>query len=139
MKYILLFTLILIAGCDTLHGLRLPVKPAYEGGWECVYNNIASINLRAEPGNENQLSISSNESGKYLFSVMPNYRNQMELYFMQMHAAPSCEETNASLIEMKEFLQLMEKYCGYTPLSYENTMECSSNKSMQPTANASAD
>ncbi|SEQ73401.1 hypothetical protein SAMN03080615_02532 [Amphritea atlantica] len=58
---------------------------------------------------------------------------------MQMHAAPSCEETNASLIEMKEFLQLMEKYCGYTPLSYETTMECSSNKSMQPTANASAD
>jgi len=139
MKYILLSTLILIVGCDTIHGLRLPVKPAYEDGWECVYNNIASINLRAEPKNENQLSISSNESGKYLFSVMPKYGNQMELYFMQMHAAPSCEETNASLIEMKEFLQLMEKYCGYTPSSYETTMECSSNKSMQPTANASAD
>lgn len=139
MKYILLFTLILIAGCDTLHGLRLPVKPAYEGSWDCVYDNIASINLKAEPRNENQLSISSNESGRYLFSVMPKYGNEMELYFMQMHVAPSCEETNASLIKMKEFLQFMEQYCGYMPSSYETTMECSSNKSMQPIANASAD
>jgi len=108
----------------------MPVKPAYEGSWDCVYENIASINLQAEPRNENQLSISSVESGKYLFSVMPEYGREMELYFMQMHAAPSCEETNASLIKMKEFLQLMEQYCGYKPLSYETTMECSSNKAM---------
>lgn len=130
MKYVLLFTLILISGCDTLHGLRLPVKPAYEGSWDCVYDNIASINLKAEPSNENQLSISSNESGKYLFSVMPKNGNEMELYFMQMHAAPSCEEANVSLIKMKEFLQLMEQHCGYNSSSYETSMECSSNKAI---------
>ncbi|MGR6502470.1 hypothetical protein [Shewanella sp. Koi 1] len=130
MKYILLFTLILISGCDTFYGLRLPVKPAYEGSWDCVYDNIASINLKAERRNENQLSISSNENGKYLFSVMPKYGNEMELYYMQMHAAPSCEETDASLKKMKEFLKLMEQHCGYKSLSYEASMECSSNKAM---------
>ena len=122
--------MILISGCDTLHGLRLPVSPAYEGSWDCVYDNIASINLKAERRNENQLSISSSESGKYLFSVMPKNGNEMELYFMQMHAAPSCEETDASLIKMKEFLQLMEQHCGYDSSSYETSMECSSNKAM---------
>jgi len=130
MRYILFFTLILIAGCDTLHGLRLPVKPAYEGSWDCVYENIASINLKAEPRNEKQLSIASIESGKYLFSVMPKYGSEMELYFMQMHVAPSCEEANASLVKMKEFLQLMEQHCGYKPSSCETSMECSSNKAM---------
>ena len=131
MRYITFFILTFIVGCDSLYGLRMPVIPAYDGDWSCVTENISSIGLVAEQSDSNQLSISTIENDHYLFSVKPNYSGKMQLYFMQIHAAPSCKDTTTSLIKMEEFINLMEQKCNYLPSSYSANMECSSNKSLK--------
>ncbi len=127
MRYIALFFITLIVGCDSLYGLRVPVEPAYKGDLNCMTENVSSIGLVSESRNFNQLSLSSIDSHKYLFTVIPNYNGKMELYFMQVHSAPSCDVTNTSFTKMKEFIHLMEQKCDYVASPYKAEIECRSN------------
>jgi len=127
MKYLAILIVIFLVGCDTLQGLRVPVKPGYEGSWSCVVDKLGTIGTEGKIDNANQLSVSDASSKEYLFTVTPNHDGVMELYFMQMHSPPGCAETMNSFSKIQKFINLMELHCGYKAKNYSASMQCGSN------------
>jgi hypothetical protein len=133
MKIFTSILILLLVGCDSIYGLRVPVEPNYSGEWACATENLGELGLSGKIVNANQLSVLDKNNNTNIFTVIPRNRNTMELYFMQIHAPPSCEETTASFIKIQEFIKFMGKHCGYEAKSYKASMECSSNNTLNQT------
>lgn len=117
---------LVLVGCDTLHGVRMPIHPEFEGDWSCVTQSIEQKGYLATVDSHNQLSVT--KEGQYLFSVAPSKHGAMQIYLYSMNAPLSCSVADQSYREMRNFLRVMESTCGYTAQDYSVSFECSSNQ-----------
>ncbi len=119
-------TLFILAGCDTLHGIHIPVEPAFEGQtWACASEMMESEGYSMKTDEIGQLSVSSNES--YLFSAYPDRDGKMKLYSYALHQPPACTRAEEAYGAMKSLIRVLEEDCEYTAKSYSVSFECSSN------------
>lgn len=119
-------TLLILTGCDTLHGIRMPVSPPFEGDWACAVGRMESEGYSLETDDIGQLSVAAN--GRYLFSAYPNRDGAMKLYSHTLHRPPTCSDADEAYHAMKTLVRALEKDCGYMTESYSVAFECSSNR-----------
>jgi hypothetical protein len=119
-------TFFILSGCDTLHGIRMPVSPPFEReNWACAVGGMESEGYSLETDDTGQLSVAAN--GQYLFSAYPNRNGDMELYSYAFHRPPSCSDAQEAYRAMKALVRTLEQDCGYTAESHSVALECSSN------------
>lgn len=121
-----ILTLFILAGCDTMHGIQMPVEPVFEGQtWACASEMMESEGYSMKTDEVGQLSVSSNES--YLFSAYPDRDGKMKLYSYTLHQPPTCDHAEEAYRAMKALIQALEEDCEYTTKRYSVSFECSSN------------
>lgn len=126
MKFCLSLLLLVLAGCDTMQGINMPVVPAYKGEWQCAINSLSKLGYESKLSEGNQLSVFS--GGDYLFSVYADDHGTMRLYLYSMNTPLSCKSADRAYSEMKSFLSLLSRECGYQQESVSVSLECSPNK-----------
>lgn len=124
MRNFLIVMSVLLAGCDSIQGITMPVHPHYDGDWTCVTEELEQDGYRTSLDTSNQLSVMKGD--QYLFSVYPNNYGDMKIYLYTMNTPLSCSVADRSYREMLRFLDVMENSCGYTAQSYSVSFECRS-------------